>query len=533
MCVKYKGGSKSRRPKASSAADVATATAKDGASNSAAAAPAPIIPFLNARTLRLDDSRLQRGPALSLNPAWNESPALVLGPLLGGLTVGPPKLSAAEATAAAAAEAAQAAGASAVYGLGGVPASSSGASNQAKSGGGGGNRAQRGNAASSSSQKALFHKDAVYGDVENALFHYRQANQVYSASSSSPARHHLPLHVGNALGSARLRVLRAERLRTLVLPFDHGSIQEPNARVKALPTTTTPPPTLMSAGGVGGSLGSGAAGGRSNQSLPPWLLARLPANGLPEWAWAALAEAERDVEVAVASIEDLLYAVNSKSTEEQEVWGSLQAELGVARRLRSTGKKAGEHIETALQARQGYCCLFLCLCSGCETFFVFFLSLAVLMKQYNFMTSFTTSKKAHLVASSHLLFVLSVVYLPIKQAFERAASVFSQRLCQVHGSDPRYHYTPFQPSQTISGDALKNINNSPSSESSSSTADGSGNSTSGGMGAGAGARMRQSDALPSTNGGGGSSNGGDNETLGRFGAFLDHSELAHRFVICS
>ena len=367
----YQGGSNHRRPKASSSA-AATAQSGDGTS-AAAAAAVPITPLLNARTLRLDDPRLQRGPALSLNPAWNDSPALILGPLLSGLSVGPPKLSAAEASAAAAAEAAQAAGASAVYGLGGAPvssSSSSGAANKTSTGGGGGqgsNRAQRNNAAPS---KALFYKDAVYGDVENAIFHYRQANSVYSASSSATppetaARHHLPLHVGNALGSARLRVLRAERLRALVLPFDNTGLhlnapilpdsyggQNGGSKGKVLPTTTTPPPTLKLAASSGSG---GGAAGRSNHSLPPWLLARLPANGLPEWAWAALGEAERDVEVAVASIEDLLYAVNSRSNDEKEkaAWGSLQAELGVARRLRSTGKKASEHIETALQVGLG------------------------------------------------------------------------------------------------------------------------------------------------------------------------------------
>jgi hypothetical protein len=83
--------------------------------------------------------------------------------------------------------------------------------------------------------------------------------------------------------------------------------------------------------------------------LPPWLLARVPAGGLPAWAWAALADAERDVEVAVAALEDALFAV--AAADHPEAWAGLQAELGVARRVRSVGGNPGDHVETALQVQ--------------------------------------------------------------------------------------------------------------------------------------------------------------------------------------
>jgi len=140
-----------------------------------------------------------------------------------------------------------------------------------------------------------------------------------------------------------------------------------------------------------------------------------------------------------------------------------------------------------------------------------------------------------------LFFVL--LSLCFNQAFERAASVYSQRLCHAHNSDPRYHYTPFQPSSTISGDALKTIyniiNKTPSESSSVETAsaaatddgggaDGNG-SASDGNGADAGERMRQDDALPSSNDGSAIVLS-DEGTTSRFGPFLDHSELAQRYV---
>jgi hypothetical protein len=319
-----------------------------------AASSRPGAVALTARALRLDDWRLHRGPGRSLNPVADASPALALGPLLRGLLLGPPHVAAADA---AAASAANAAGASAVYGLGRASAAASSAA--AASGGGGGQSGNGGNGGNGGARgraKALFHKDAAYGDVENALFHYRQANTVYSPSLSTATPHCLALYVQNAAGAARLRLLRAERVRGLLLPLDTALAEAlpPGARASAgsagarslgaLEMTTTPPPPAAAAAANEGGGGGGAVLG-----LPPWLLARVPAGGLPAWAWAALADAERDVEVAVAALEDALFAV--AAADHPEAWASLQAELGVARRVRSVGGNPGDHVETALQVQ--------------------------------------------------------------------------------------------------------------------------------------------------------------------------------------